>query len=77
MAPRRLPVQSTEPSGMKLRDSRHRDAGYYPRPRGVEALPGGARHPVEIWTDHKKLEYFRVAQELNRRQARWSLYLLS
>jgi hypothetical protein len=25
----------------------------------------GARHPVEIWTDHKNLEYFRVAQKLN------------
>jgi hypothetical protein len=24
-----------------------------------------ARHPVEIWTDHKNLEYFQVAQELN------------
>jgi hypothetical protein len=35
----------------------------------------GARHPVEIWTDHKNLEYFRVAQKLNRRQTRWSLYL--
>jgi hypothetical protein len=35
----------------------------------------GARHPVEIWTDHKNLEYFRVAQKLNCRQARWSLYL--
>jgi hypothetical protein len=35
----------------------------------------GAKHPVEIWTDHKNLEYFRVAQKLNRRQARWSLYL--
>jgi hypothetical protein len=33
----------------------------------------GARDPVEIWTDHKNLEYFRVAQELNCRQARWSL----
>jgi hypothetical protein len=30
----------------------------------------GARHPVEIWTDHKNLEYFRVAQKLNCRQAR-------
>jgi hypothetical protein len=30
----------------------------------------GARHPVEIWTDHKNLEYFRVAQKSNRRQAR-------
>jgi hypothetical protein len=35
----------------------------------------GARHPVEIWTNHKNLEYFRVAQKLNRQQARWSLYL--
>jgi hypothetical protein len=26
---------------------------------------GGARQPVEIWTDHKNLEYFRVAQKLN------------
>jgi hypothetical protein len=30
----------------------------------------GARHPVEIWTDHKNLEYLRVAQKLNCRQAR-------
>ncbi len=35
----------------------------------------GACHQVEIWTDHRNLEYFRTAQDLNRRQARWSLYL--
>jgi len=35
----------------------------------------GARHPVEIWMDHKNLEYFMTAKKLNRRQARWSLYL--
>ena len=35
----------------------------------------GARHPVEIWTDHKNLEYFMTAKKLNRRQARWFLYL--
>jgi len=35
----------------------------------------GARHPVEIWTDHKNLEYFMMARKLNHRQARWSLYL--
>ena len=35
----------------------------------------GAQHPVEIWTDHKNLEYFMTARKLNRRQARWSLYL--
>jgi hypothetical protein len=25
----------------------------------------GTRHLVEIWTNHKNLEYFRVAQKLN------------
>src|SRR5215471_1924116 len=35
----------------------------------------GARHEVEIWTDHWNLEYFMTAQRLNRRQARWSLFL--
>jgi len=35
----------------------------------------GATHLVEIWTDHKNLEYFMTAKKLNRRQARWSLYL--
>jgi len=31
--------------------------------------------PIKIWTDHKNLEYFCIAQKLNRRQARWLLYL--
>jgi len=35
----------------------------------------GAQHPVEIWTDHKNLEYFMMAKKLNCCQARWSLYL--
>jgi hypothetical protein len=35
----------------------------------------GAKHSIEILTDHKNLEYFRITQKLNRRQARWSLYL--
>jgi len=35
----------------------------------------GAQHPVEIWTDHKNLEYFITAKKLNHRQACWSLYL--
>jgi len=30
----------------------------------------GATHPVEIWTDHKNLEYFMTAKKLNRCQAR-------
>lgn len=32
----------------------------------------GAKHQVEIFTDHKNLEYFLSARKLNRRQARWS-----
>ena len=35
----------------------------------------GAEHQVEIWTDHKNLEYFMLAKKLNQRQARWSLLL--
>jgi len=35
----------------------------------------GAKGRFEIWTNHKNLEYFMKAQKLNRRQARWSLYL--
>ena len=32
-------------------------------------------HLVEIWIDHKNLEYFMMAKKLNRYQARWFLYL--
>ena len=34
-------------------------------------------HPekVEIWSDHQNLTYFRKAQKLTRRQARWALFL--
>src|SRR6266540_5131917 len=35
----------------------------------------GTEHPCKIWTDHKNLEYFMTAKQLNWRQARWSLYL--
>ena len=35
----------------------------------------GAQSKFEIWTDHKNLEYFIKVQKLNRRQARWALYL--
>ena len=46
--------------------------------RGLEAwrhLSERAQFKFEIWTDHKNLEYFMKAQKLNRRQARWALYL--
>jgi hypothetical protein len=35
----------------------------------------GAEDRFEVWTDHKNLEYFMTAKKLNRRQARWSLFL--
>lgn len=37
----------------------------------LEGLP----QPFEIITDHRNLEYWRTAQDLSRRQARWSLWL--
>ena len=46
--------------------------------RGLEAwrhLLEGAQFKFKIWTDHKNLEYFMKAQKLNKRQARWALYL--
>jgi len=35
----------------------------------------GSPHTIEILTDHQNLQYFRAAQKLNRRQARWSVFL--
>ena len=46
--------------------------------RGLEAwrhLLEGVQFKFEIWMDYKNLEYFIKAQKLNRRQARWALYL--
>ena len=31
----------------------------------------GAEHQVEIWTNHKNLEYFMTTKKLNQRQAHW------
>ena len=35
----------------------------------------GSPHTTVILSDHKNLTYYREARKLNRRQARWSLYL--
>jgi RNase H-like domain found in reverse transcriptase/Reverse transcriptase (RNA-dependent DNA polymerase) len=35
----------------------------------------GSGHITIVYSDHKHLTYFRTAQKLNDRQARWSLYL--
>ena len=35
----------------------------------------GSPHQTVVLSDHKNLTYYREAKKLNRRQARWSLYL--
>ena len=35
----------------------------------------GLRHPIQVLSDHKNLEYFMSTKLLNRRQARWSEFL--
>jgi RNase H-like domain found in reverse transcriptase/Integrase zinc binding domain len=35
----------------------------------------GSGHTTIVYSNHKNLTYFRTAQKLNDRQARWSLYL--
>ena len=35
----------------------------------------GSPHQTTVLSDHKNLTYYREAKKLNRRQARWSLYL--
>src|SRR3979490_3006804 len=46
--------------------------------RGLEEwhhILEGTKYKIEILNDHQNLTYFCSAQNLNRRQARWSLYL--
>jgi transposase InsO family protein len=35
----------------------------------------GSAHTTTVYSDHKNLTFYREARKLNRRQARWSLYL--
>ena len=32
-------------------------------------------HKIEIWLDYQNLIFFRIAQKLTRRQARWALFM--
>jgi len=32
-------------------------------------------HKIEIWSDHQNLTFFRTAQKLTRRQAKWTLFM--
>jgi len=46
--------------------------------RGLEEwrhILEGTKHTIEVLNDHWNLTYFRESQNLNRRQARWSLFL--
>ena len=35
----------------------------------------GTKYTIEILNDHRNLTYFRTSQNLNRQEARWSLWL--
>jgi len=35
----------------------------------------GHLHKIEIWSDYQNLTFFRIAQKLTRRQARWALFM--
>ena len=35
----------------------------------------GHPHKIEIWSNHQNLTFFRTAQKLTRKQARWALYM--
>ena len=35
----------------------------------------GYPHKVEIWSDYQNLTFFRTAQKLTRRQAKWALFM--
>jgi len=35
----------------------------------------GHPHKIEIWSDYQNLTFFRTAQKLTRRQARWALFM--
>ena len=35
----------------------------------------GAKHQVQVYTDHKNLTHFTTTKELNKRQIRWSEFL--
>ena len=43
--------------------------------RSIETLLEETITKFEVWTDHKNLEYFMKVQKLNRKKARWALYL--
>ncbi|PIL28411.1 hypothetical protein GSI_08445 [Ganoderma sinense ZZ0214-1] len=43
--------------------------------RDMRAWLIGTRDPVTVISDHKNLEYFMSSRLLNRRQARWSIFL--
>ena len=36
----------------------------------------GAKYEFEVWNDHANLQWFMKRQDLNRRQAHWTQWLL-
>ena len=35
----------------------------------------GAKHEIDVWTDHQNLKYFMTAKKLNHQQAHWALFV--
>jgi len=75
MASGRLYQQKPEPWPERNYDIYDKECLLSCVPRTMASLPRSATHPVQVLTDHKNLEYFMTAQKLNRRQARWSVFL--
>ena len=75
MAPHSILQQVLVLCELELQNPRQGNASHYLYVRRVEALPGRINHLVEIWTDHKNLEYFMMAKKLNCYQACWFLHL--
>jgi hypothetical protein len=66
-----FPVEIVVGNPTQLSDLRQRAHGHCTGIRGIPTLPHRTSSPVEVWTDHANLQYFREPQKLNRRQARW------
>jgi len=70
----RLPtIPKSQCRGAELRDPRQEMLAVMRALEDWRHFLEGAHHKVEIWTDHKNLEYFMMAKKLNRRQARCPL----
>ncbi len=74
----------SRPLGFFSRKLQHEEANYEIYDKELLAIHDGLQHwrslligtdlPVTIFSDHRNLEYLMSSRQLNRRQARWSLF---